>query len=54
MAAPAGLAFAPIREERYDFVIPDPRRARPAVQAFLRVLADPTTREALRAAGFLA
>jgi putative molybdopterin biosynthesis protein len=53
-AAPAGLAFVPIREERYDFVIPDARRARPAVQAFLRVLAEPTTREALRAAGFLA
>ena len=53
-AAPAGLAFAPIREERYDFVVPDARRARPAVQAFLRVLADPDTREALRAAGFLA
>ncbi len=52
-AAPAGLDFAEIREERYDFVVPDARRARPAVQAFLRVLADPRTRETLRAAGFL-
>ena len=53
-AAPAGLVFTAIREERYDFVIPETRRDRPAVQAFLRVLADPSTRAALSAAGFLA
>lgn len=53
-AADAGLRFCPIRAERYDFVIPDVRRERPAVQAFLRLLADPETRAELRAAGFLA
>ncbi len=52
-SAAAGLAFTPIREERYDFIIPEARRARPAVLAFLRVLADPSTRAALCAAGFL-
>ena len=51
-AAPAGLRFLPIREERYDFVIPAARRARPAVQAFLAALADPALRARLRAAGF--
>ena len=53
-AAPAGLAFTPIREERYDFILPDARRTRPADHHFLRVLGDPATRAALRAAGFLA
>ncbi len=53
-AAPAGLAFTPIREEQYDFVVPDSRRDRPAVQAFLATLADPQLRSELRSAGFLA
>lgn len=53
-AAPAGLRFLPLREERYDFVIPAARQARPAVQAFLAALADPDLRTALRAAGFAA
>jgi putative molybdopterin biosynthesis protein len=53
-AAPLGLRFVPIREERYDFVIPAARRARPAVQAFLAALADPALRARLRAAGFAA
>ena len=53
-AAPAGLRFLPIREERYDFVIPAARRARPAVQAFLAALADLELRASLRAAGFTA
>lgn len=53
-AAPAGLRFTPIREERYDFVIPAARRARPPVQAFLAALADPHLRARLRAAGFAA
>jgi putative molybdopterin biosynthesis protein len=51
-AAPLGLRFVPIREERYDFAIPAARRARPAVQAFLAALADPALRARLRAAGF--
>jgi len=53
-ATPAGLRFLPLREERYDFVIPAVRRDRPAVQAFLAALADPDLRASLRAAGFAA
>jgi putative molybdopterin biosynthesis protein len=53
VAADSSLRFCPIRAERYDFVIPRTRRARPAVQAFLRALADPHLRAELRAAGFL-
>lgn len=54
VAHDAGLAFTPIRAERYDFVIPRARRDRPPVQALLRLLADPDVRADLRAAGFLA
>jgi putative molybdopterin biosynthesis protein len=49
-----GLRFRFLAEERFDFAIPESRRARPAVRAFLDVLADPETRAALRAEGFLA
>jgi putative molybdopterin biosynthesis protein len=54
VAADAGLRFHPIRAERYDFVVPRARQGRPPVQAFLRLLADPSFRAELRAAGFLA
>lgn len=47
-----GLSFRPLREERYDFVIPENRLERPAVREFLRILRDPATREALVSAGF--
>jgi putative molybdopterin biosynthesis protein len=47
-----GLRFRFLAEERFDFLIPEARRNRPAVCAFLDVLADPETRAALRAAGF--
>ncbi len=53
-SAPLELRFIPLREERYDFVIPVARHARPAVQAFLAALADPQLRASLRAAGFAA
>jgi putative molybdopterin biosynthesis protein len=52
VAQDAGLRFCPIRLEHYDFVIPRPRRSRPAVQLFLQVLADPEVRAELREAGF--
>ncbi|MEZ4383344.1 MAG: molybdopterin biosynthesis protein [Nannocystaceae bacterium] len=48
-----GLRFAPLQAERYDFVIPDARRDRPAVVRFLAALADPEVRAQLRADGFL-
>lgn len=47
-----GLRFTPIREERYDFVIPEARRPRPAVQQFLKILESAELRAALAAAGF--
>ena len=48
-----GLAFIPLREECYDFVVPRRRRDRPAVRAFVGLLAEPATRQALRGLGFL-
>jgi putative molybdopterin biosynthesis protein len=47
-----GLGFIPLREERYDFVIPLARRQRPAVRAFIDLLAAPATRRSLAAMGF--
>jgi putative molybdopterin biosynthesis protein len=52
--AARGLRFRFLAEERFDFVIPEARRERPAVRAFLDVLGDPETRAALTAEGFLA
>jgi putative molybdopterin biosynthesis protein len=48
-----GLRFQPLQAERYDFVIPDARRERPALARFLAALADPTLRAELAADGFL-
>jgi putative molybdopterin biosynthesis protein len=47
-----GLGFLPLQDERYDFVIPCARRSRPAVKAFLDLLAQTATREALAEMGF--
>jgi putative molybdopterin biosynthesis protein len=47
-----GLAFIPYQEERYDFIVPNARLERPAVQAFRALLDDEAVRERLRAAGF--
>ncbi len=44
MGWPRGLAFLPLEEERYDFVVPDDRWDRPAVTAFRRLLADTAVR----------
>ena len=46
------LGFLPYQEERYDFVIPKSRRNRPAVQAFLTLLTDESTRQRLIEFGF--
>jgi putative molybdopterin biosynthesis protein len=46
-----GLGFLPIAPEHYDFLLVEARRQRPAVQAFLEVLRDKTTRERIRALG---
>jgi len=47
-----GLGFIPAQDEHYDFIVPKARLARPAVQRFLAVLEDPTTRDALSALSF--
>jgi putative molybdopterin biosynthesis protein len=52
VARDAGLAFLPLREEEFDFVIPAARQDRPAVQAFCQLLAEPATRELLKSHGF--
>ena len=46
------LEFRPIREERYDFVIPESRKNRNAVAAFCDLLASPEVRAELAALGF--
>jgi putative molybdopterin biosynthesis protein len=47
-----GLGFLPLRQEQYDFVIPRVRRGRPAVEAFVDLLQEPATRQALAERGF--
>ena len=47
-----GLAFIPLQEERYDFVVPTARLERPAVRAFRALLDDPEVRSELTALGF--
>ena len=49
IAKNAGLGFLPLREEHYDFVVPRSRAGRPGVVAFKALLAEPSTRAALRA-----
>jgi putative molybdopterin biosynthesis protein len=51
-AASAGLGFIPMKHEQYDFVAPKSRINRPAVQAFMRLLQNPKTQQALRQRGF--
>jgi putative molybdopterin biosynthesis protein len=47
-----GLAFFPLKEEHYDFVVPRTRLDRPAVIAFRELLSDPTARQRLAELGF--
>ncbi|MBI3409016.1 MAG: molybdopterin biosynthesis protein [Planctomycetes bacterium] len=47
-----GLGFLALRQEQYDFVIPKARRDRPAVRAFVQLLADQSTRKELARRGF--
>ena len=46
------VAINLVRDEHYDFALVVERRTRPAVSAFLSLLAEPETREALRTLGF--
>lgn len=47
-----GLGFLPLRDEHYDFLIPQSRWDRPAVQEFRSLLADPTIQQRLNDIGF--
>ena len=47
-----GLGFVPYQAEQYDFVVPKQRRDRPAVKAFLALLADEATQRRLSELGF--
>ncbi|HXZ21784.1 MAG TPA: substrate-binding domain-containing protein, partial [Pseudolabrys sp.] len=46
-----GLGFLPVSPEHYDFLVVENRRQRPAVQAFLALLREETTRKRIRALG---
>jgi putative molybdopterin biosynthesis protein len=48
-----GLGFLPVAPERYDFLMVESRRTRPAVDAFLEALQDAGTRERIRALGMV-
>lgn len=52
VARAGGLEFLPLREERYDFVVPRARLQRPAVRAFRELLGQAPTRTALAELGF--
>src|SRR5207248_6256282 len=52
VARAAGLGFLPVRDERFDFVVPKARLARPAVAAFRELLTDEGVRGELRTMGF--
>jgi putative molybdopterin biosynthesis protein len=52
VAHAAELGFIPLAEEHYDFALVTARKDRPAVQAFLAVLASKEGRSALEQAGF--
>jgi putative molybdopterin biosynthesis protein len=49
-----GLAFLPLRAERYDFAVPADRWDRPAVAAFRALLHEPETRRRLAELGMSA
>src|SRR5215831_13538602 len=51
IAANAGLGFLPLREERYDFVVPKTRANRNGVVAFKKLLNERATGEALARLG---
>ena len=52
-ARQAALGFLPLAVERYDFVVPRSRLSRPAVRAFLALLADAAVREELGKLGLV-
>jgi molybdopterin molybdotransferase/putative molybdopterin biosynthesis protein len=53
VAALYGLDFIPLREERYDFVVPKARLNRPAVRRFADLLSAPAAQSILDRFGFI-
>jgi putative molybdopterin biosynthesis protein len=51
IARSAGLGFLPVQAEQYDFVVPRSRAHRPGVVAFVKLLQEASTREALARLG---
>jgi putative molybdopterin biosynthesis protein len=51
IARRAGLAFVPLADEQYDFVIPKSRADRPAVRRFCELLNNPQVTSSLSALG---
>jgi putative molybdopterin biosynthesis protein len=51
VAAAARLGFLRLQDERYDFVVPKSRAQRAGVIAFIRLLKDPSTQQALTRLG---
>jgi putative molybdopterin biosynthesis protein len=47
-----GLAFMPLTEEHFDFIIPKARRERPAVVAFLEACESDDVQSAISSMGF--
>jgi putative molybdopterin biosynthesis protein len=47
IAQSAGLGFLPVQAEQYDFIVPRSRWERAPVVAFRKLMASPSTREAL-------
>jgi putative molybdopterin biosynthesis protein len=52
VARAQALGFTPIEQENFDFALAPARRSRPAVQAFLALLADPQVHAELARLGF--
>jgi putative molybdopterin biosynthesis protein len=46
------LGFLSYQDEQYEFVVPKSRRERPAVKAFVKLLAESSTRKQLAELGF--
>ena len=51
IARNAGLGFLPVQEEQYDFIVPKSRANRPGVIAFIKLLQQASTKEALARLG---
>ncbi len=51
VAQQSDLGFLHVANETFDFVVPRRRRNRPAVQAWMQLLLDPTTRQQLSSMG---